>query len=81
MAHSHVAAVRPNLLGQGRAGWPLRRQAICRKPPAIASAPRRRDPGLQPGRRGGGQHVERMAERFADALQPIEGLDERPGHA
>ena len=71
----HLVAVRAHVLGQRRAGGPLRRQALCRQPPARTLAPRRRDPGVPPRWRGGGQPVPRMAERFADALESLEGVE------
>jgi hypothetical protein len=70
-----LAAVWTDLRGQSIASGLLHRQAIFRKPPAVAIEPHRRHPGLEPDWRGGGQHVERLAQRFGDALQPIERLD------
>ena len=69
-----LVTVRPHLLGQGIAGRLLRRQAIFRKPLAVAIEPHRWHPRLEPVWRGGGQHIERMPKRFADALQPIKRL-------
>ena len=68
-------AVRANWLGQRLAGGPLRRQALFRQPPALTLEPRRRSPGWQPRWRGGGQPVQRRAERGADALEAIESWD------
>jgi hypothetical protein len=71
-------AVRAHGLGQRSAGWPRRRPARGRPPPALPLAPRCRDPGWPPRGRGGGQPVPRLAERCAAAREALEGWESGP---
>ncbi len=69
--------VRADLLGGGGARGRRVWQAVRREALDIALEPRGGDPGPEPARSGGGERVQRVAERLAHELRPVEHLDGR----